>query len=306
MEYREIEYKRFGEKTIQYAPLSQVLKDSESNMNHFLTFDSISHLVNCIDANTSSGLFQKERTRDESWIFGNTFKNMETSRKCLIEGSVPEVLLDRVEELKQELFASHPELLDFEKRARKMKRKKSFSEDGGELNIDRYMSGEPEYWQRSIKQPKKHVVKIFINYAVGADTDTEVFTKNVIAAVVIVDILRLANVNSEVWIGALGRKQKHGLHLTGVFCKLKSANDPVDFSRLLSCSAPALFRYWTFSAWLNLLAGSVMTSGYGKILNNNEAEEIRSHFEFDAMLHLQASEQSTFQIITDTLIKILS
>lgn len=306
MKYTEIEYKRFGEKTIQHAPLSQVLKDEKDNLNHFLTFDSIGHLVDCVDSNTKSGLFEPEEVRKSSWTFGAIFKDMEKSRRHLIEGSVPEGLLDRVEELKQELFAAHPELLEFEKRARKMKRKKSFSEDGGELNIDRFMSGEPEYWQRSIKQPKKNVVKLFINYAVGAATDTEVFTKNVIAAVVIVDILRSANVSSEVWIGALGRRQKHRLHLTGVFCKLKSANDPVDFSRLLSCSAPALFRYWTFSAWLNLLAGSHMTDGYGNVLDNHEAKEIRDYFEFDAMLHLQATEQSTFQIITDTLIKILS
>ncbi len=302
MEIVKIPYQK-NKKTV-LNPVSEIYsRDGEKDQ--FLFFESVAHLIRYVNKNTELGIFEKPQFQsNESWVYGNLFKGKEVTMSCLNTGSVPDLLLNKVDEERESLIKKHPELLDLEMLAVKKKRKKKFTEDGGELNIDKYMSGEPEYWQAISAKPNKKSVKIAVACDIPSAADADLTARTMTVAAALVDILSRANISTEVHFCSLGLKSTSGIRYSGFFAKIKESDRPIDIQRFLSAGAPGLFRHYCFSLNENTLYG-VPDDSYGYPTKRDQADEIGQTLGFDIIMHTNGNFDQNLSLVVNKIKEIL-
>lgn len=291
---------------MKFAPVSEVWQDENSRQYQFVTFDSFNHMVNFVEVNENSGKVRYTlKEEKDSWCFGSLFKNSKDfTRKCLVEGSAPDGLTFILDREKEELYKNNPELFDLNTNARKKKRRRVFREEGSELNIDRYMSGEVEMWENTIKVNKKPVVKLMVSAAISSATDSTALVKNICAAVAFIDIMASAGISVEVWHSLIVRQATTGVTYSTVLTKIKDANDPVDALRLLSSSAPGIFRYFGFRAIDFSMKGS-STKYMGYPADEYLSENIAKMIDIDLTIHAGGHLNRNIKAIINKLKEIL-
>lgn len=281
--------------------------------HQMIWFDSVSDMVECCKTNWENKTWDDRGYRGNNphsgrdfmhsnhasmkWRFGTDFPDVETSERALLSGTGAPGGFEKVEQMKLDLFTKHPELYELERLAYKVKRKRTFSEDGGDLNIDRYMSGDIAMWENMSRRPQKTAIKIMINGTVSGDVSPETFLRGMIQLVAFLDILNAAGISSEVWYVPVGDKTNKITQRVALFAKIKGANEPLDIQKMLSIGLPALFRYYTFRIWCNIPAGEPI-SGFGRVLDNPaEVNWIKERYDFDVVLSANESEHSAYTIL---------
>lgn len=275
--------------------------------SQMIYFDSPRELVECVEANKDiwddkdHGLKKFNPSSEHNWTFGKDFKTLGATTEAILSGAIPDNLVKDVDKFTVKLYDDHPELFEIEQNAMRIKRKRVFKESGDELNIDRYMSGDLEMWEKMSKRPVKQSMKIMINSCLHCGHSADKFTKGMIMLTAFLDILDKAGISSEVWYAPIGEGTTDSLHLSGVFAKIKSADEPIDIFKILSCGAPGLFRHYTFKVWCNLLKGKP-TYGLGSMVDNkNSLEYVKEINGFDVMINANDTAKETFNIITNKL-----
>lgn len=267
-------------------------------------FDSVADCVNLIEKNKS--VMRRNYNIDtarKNWIYGDDVTTELGTKNALIEGYVPENLIEMFESKKANLYIDYPELLELERHARNKKRKKTYTEDGGDLNIDRYMSGEPEYWQSIKKELKKKSVKILFNGWISAHYDVNNYVKNMVTIAAMVDILKTAGISVELWHSSIFNWSDHYEICGGIFAKIKGADEPIDIMRILSTGLPGLCRWYYFMLGTNLFSKSDPLCGHG--VKYGCVDYIQKKYEFDAVISPNDDMFGSFEATRDLLNKIL-
>jgi hypothetical protein len=225
-----------------------------------IMFNSGADLVECFNKNlrfvggtgewSSSGDLITDGKRAE-WTFGRDLPDHNSTSLCVEEGRFPDKYMNLYERTKDELYTRFPDLHKFTEIAITKRRRRRFTEDGAELDIDRYMVGDTDIWQTVVKSDvRTKSASLYIEIGVSCGTDTETITKNVINIAVLADILELAGVTTDIYFGATGTPWNSG-SFHQILVKAKSAGEPMDLARILSFAAPGFYRQFVFGAWAN-------------------------------------------------------
>jgi len=127
---------------------------------------------------------------------------------------------------------------------------------------------------------------------------------NVCTIISFIDILSAAGINCEVWLGTITRNGTNKTNLCASFIKMKDSDAPVDTSRLLSCSAPAIQRFYEFAAIDFAVVGAADHSG-GEMPRGRDTRLVDDLYKFDATFNISDSVDQNISIITEKVKEIL-
>lgn len=262
------EYAKYNEDNYSMIATSPSVEGMNSNFNYyqviekatkkrwaFVEFDSISDMVETSEANShyefggnGSWPFGYEKSKTSEWAFGKEFNNSAAlTKRHLLEGTCPDAILNRVDAVRNSLYKDFPELQDLERHALKMRRKRRFAEDGDDLDIDRYMCGDPEQWAKMQRVPQKRSVRVQINGAMLGGHSAIKFAETMIMCAAMIDIIESAGISVEFIYSAISSSMDtHDCDVMSISALCKSANEPLDISRVLSCAASGIFRKYVF------------------------------------------------------------
>ena len=142
------------------------------------------------------------------------------------------------------------ELADIMNRVQNIKRKRKFNDFDGNLDFDRVMSGNPEYWDKVQRSCQSKVVRIGINFCLSFGNKIDDFSRIVALSAVFAEILE--NLGYGVEIYGSGMYQKHagdkGKKFRGILFPVKSVTERLDFDRIYSLGLTGLLRDAHFRA----------------------------------------------------------
>lgn len=238
------------------------------------------------DGNKSSG-------DSSSWRYGQ-LENYDKTLEYLTEGKV----LDSVNKKATEVYntlTNSPVIQDLLLRAATFKRKKVYSEDGADLDIDRVMCGDPLHWIKSTRGKKNSLIRLGVNLAGNCMEDENLFNNLTAVAGVVSDILSRAGFGVELSAVATtyGTTNKNWFNTVQV--TLKKAEEALDLQRIYSVGCSGFFRCWIFKVYCNVLTGHP-TGGLGQVRNINK--EMQEKLELDYII------DSSFKDAKSQLIKI--
>lgn len=178
--------------------------------------------------------------------YGRRFANRESAVTCLtrpwIEG------LELMEEFRRRLAKSLPEPVS-------VRRRPTWSEVSGDLNVGRLLEGDPMMYRETRRQamraPKN--VALLCNVGGNSNLDPLQLTWRGAAAVAVTDLLEQAGYNIELWCWAYSEQlYDNSTYRNGFMaCRLKACGDPVDPDVLVNGLSSFCLRVIIFGAWMN-------------------------------------------------------
>lgn len=276
---------------------------SSSMVHQMIYFNDVSDMVDCCTENAHvwDDRGHDVSSSDAHWTFGREFPSLAKTYEALMSGMIPPHIIAKIDSVKVSLYEKHPELFDLERSASKLKRKRKFTESGDELDIDRYMSGEVEMWQKMTRRPNKQCMKIMVNSCLHCGHDSNKFLEGMIMLTAFLDILDKAGIASEVWYAPVSQNTSSGVDMAAVFSRIKGPEEVLDICKMLSCGAPGLFRYYTFKVWCNMLLGTPRM-GLGRMVERGEELTLIKELNgFDIMINANDTELESFNIISDSI-----
>lgn len=239
----------------------KIIKKGSRYPHFYFEFNSINDLLKCVKHNSlehgnkswdNGGV---DHNQDSAWVYGKEYKNYKNTIEHLQRGSVVQSTLDQYDKLKNEIEEHFPELHELQRMAFKTRKRRKFSEEGGELDIDRYMSGDPEMWQTTQVIKDKKTMKILFNCGIGGVNAAEVIIENVILLALFMDIVSALGISVELWFSCVTQDSTDISDYTVVSALIKSADEQVDIQSVLAVSVPGLFRYFIFRILGNIVPG---------------------------------------------------
>lgn len=205
-------------------------------MKFIESFDSLEQFVN-----TAADLPKQRHeagTADAEWVFGREVGTLAATLEHLRDGRAPKSVWKAMEKNAQKLTASMEvsESLGIDRR-----RKLQWSDTGDEICTDRMLSGHDRPWRTVRIGRTRPIVRLGINLAISCgngEADFADITGKLCAAC---DYLNVRGYGMEI-VGLLScTSRRHGTP----WCyrvTLKSAEDPLDISKIGSCGTPGMLR----------------------------------------------------------------
>lgn len=252
-------------------------------------------LVKCVDENIYSQCFTCVPGRDE-FRFGD-YKDLNKTKKALMSGIVPDKVLSMYEKVKEAIEGEFPELLELQMLAVKSRRKRKFSEEGDELDIDRYMSGDIECWQSMESIKDKKTIRLFYNMSLSARNEALKFIENICLCIVFMELIKTLGIVVEFYCGSIAKEVSSSSNKTVVLSMVKPADEEIDCQQLLALGAPGLYRYFNFNLWKNLLPGKI-DKGLG-YPSYELPQWLNDEFQFDILVHAAESKTKLAKAFID-------
>lgn len=186
---------------------------------------------------------------NKSWRYGN-FRTLKRTRKALEQGRCSNLVKDYIEEYRKKLKAdglydTPDELKD------SVKRRRVWSEEGAELDIDAVMSGDPNYWVKTVRNGKMRIVRLVVNWSFSGGNSSSESSKLLALCYCVAEVLERLGYGVEIY-GAQYCWAPHTFqadgdkHEQGSIVPLKTVQQPLDLQRIGSASITGLFRYFGF------------------------------------------------------------
>jgi hypothetical protein len=230
--------------------------------NRITVFENADELVRHFNANIKAfggngtwdtNTLQDDANEEDTWRFGYDFPTHNKTSDALETGKTAAQYLSQVEKTKEELYERFPKLYELEQIAVTKRKRRRFSEDGNELDIDRYMCSDPCTWVSMPRQDvKNRTATFYIELAIASGTDAMNVTKGVISALALIDIVEKAGISTEIIVGATTRNGIRDVRFANISVIAKRADEPLDISRLLSFCLTGMYRQYIFGAWQNI------------------------------------------------------
>lgn len=194
--------------------------------------------------------FREERgSSNERWTDGKNVVGLTANRNCLKAGRVPAALYDAFLEARK---AVEPKVEEAGRIGNTTKRRRRYSDEGDEVNIDRYMTGDPNFWERRKRGKKKRVIRIGISYSDHWGARERDYVSRAAAAAATVDALTALGYGTEVWGYSTGRvcdgRMDQGQEYTTAV-RLKASDQPLDVPKVLTTGLTAMSRRFTFGVY---------------------------------------------------------
>lgn len=110
----------------------------------------------------------------------------------------------------------------------------TYAESGDEVDVGRYLSGEPECmmeYQTQFVPSVGRVIKLVVNCAASAGNTSEMIFNRGAAAVALTDLIENAGLRTEVWLAA-GVMSQCGHNICDTFIRVKAPEQPAELDRL--------------------------------------------------------------------------
>lgn len=239
---------------------------SESGKAQLVRYESLHMAMSDVDHNRANGTWQCSDCSNESssFSFGSDYPNLSVSHAALDTFSIKDEILSRVDKMKTDLLYKYPELRNLNRSAHGMKRRRVFRETGDELDIDRYMCGDPNQWSTRPKSPVKNTVRILFNNVIMGADDANTVLSNSVKMAAIMDLFSMAGISTELYGCDMckysDRYSKH-VEYPLVMYKVKNATEPLDIQSILCTGIPAVFRWYMFYLTQNTIDGMMHQGG---------------------------------------------
>ena len=186
---------------------------------------------------------------NKGWRYG-TYRTLERTRKALQQGKCSKLVSTYIDEYRQKLesdglYNTPDELKD------SVKRRRVWREEGGELDIDAVMSGDPNYWVKTVRNGKMRIVRLVINYSFSCGNKPEESARLLGVTYCVAEILERLGYGVEIYGAQACHSPRSkdwgdGDHEQGSIVPIKQVQEPLDLRRVGSVSVTGLFRYFGF------------------------------------------------------------
>ena len=223
---------------------------SGRNLKSLYKFENVDEILSMYDANKDNrDIFHNisnTTIEGKRWTFGKLsgYDNEQAVRDCAEKGKAHPRVMTYINKYRQEL--QEDGLYDVPDEMKSVKRKRRWSEDGGELDIDRVMTGDPNYWVTSRRDGQQRIVNVGINYSMSADNSATQFPRLLAMAFCTAEIIERLGYGVE--ITAIRTNYPAGISNweRGFTFPLKKSQEPLDINRIGSISLVGFFRYFSF------------------------------------------------------------
>ncbi len=238
-----------------------------SNDNHIMGIAKFKSLDDFLNAYEESGGYHGNSNDD--WYYGDVPR--EPSREAysdnlLKNGDIMDDIMDYIEDYKERLELEGVSSLQGQFKS--CVRRRRFTDDGAEINIDRALSGEPEFWETLKRDGKKEFINIGVQLSLSAGNGLKSFAKNMALAYCVCEILE--NLGYGVSIDCLSSchnqmstkfakriysdkfkvLKEDGVNChqaeTGDIFRIKDTDEKTDVRNLACTSLPSLLRKYAF------------------------------------------------------------
>lgn len=198
-----------------------------------------------------SGLPAASRTNPD-WAYGSARSSAQTQEQ-LRKGQPSEAAYQRYSEIRGALAT---DIADLSMRAVSGARRRCYGDDGDEVDIDRFVTGDPACFTSRRPGAKRRLVRLGFEICNAAVVSEDAFVETVSAACAAVDLLEKLGYAVEVHCVASTSADDHeGADVLAVSAIVKHSFQPLDPGELLVCSLPGLLRDYVFSVW-DVMTGS--------------------------------------------------
>lgn len=125
-----------------------------------------------------------------------------------------------------------------------IKRKRVFNDYDGDVEIDKYLNGDIDFYETIKRNGSQQIVRLGINYSLSCGNNINDFSRMVALASIFAEILESLGYGVEIY--ACGIEQKRREQKTkkwrNIMFPLKQANEPLDFDRIYSIGLSGLLR----------------------------------------------------------------
>lgn len=207
-----------------------------------------------------NGAVNPESKDEKDWRYGE-YKTPELTRQALITGTPIQSHMRMYDKAKQRISSFNIE--DAQTSAVKQVRRRAFGEQGDELDIDRYMSGDVQCWQSKPAARKRTSIKVFLNLSVSQSMGAKTMMQNTALFASVLSLVEAQGMSSEILLGTIQRRIGGGyVNQYIAYFTEKQSFQYLDESKLLSRGAPGLYRWYFFNVIKNMQKGGP-GFGYG-------------------------------------------
>tara|TARA_R100000458_G_C8273211_1_gene248061 strand:+ start:813 stop:1769 length:957 start_codon:yes stop_codon:yes gene_type:complete len=223
-----------------------------SSVKSLYKFDSMDELMSMYDEHKENEDIYHNLAigtiSGREWTFGKLkgYNNKASVRDCIDKGKAHPKVMTYINKYRREL--QEDGLYDVPDEMKSVKRKRRWSEDGGELDIDRVMTGDPNYWVTSSRDGKQRIVNIGVNYSMSSDNNSTQFPRLLAMAFCTAEIVERLGYGVEI-TGIRANYSTSGWNSSwerGFTFPLKKSQEPLDINRIGSISLVGFFRYYSF------------------------------------------------------------
>jgi hypothetical protein len=276
----------------------QVAKDKGAVFHRFLhdrndysyvEYDSVFHFMETAEAMLADkDISDKRYTRyvsnpfhkNDEWSLGTEFNTIEKTREALTKGQPAQATIKGIEEMRKKLLENETVKKTMEK-GRSLKRQRKFEMDGGELDIDRVMCGDPEYWMKLQLGKKNNIIRIGFNFSMNCGNGEKEFYRLAAVASVMSDLFQVCGYSVEIMAASFTSGGVHGNgapNITGTIMPIKRADEPLDIMRVASIGIPGMLRKYGFAQYVTVHPGEP-DYGLGQAQKSDEA--FKQHFDIN-------------------------
>ena len=211
-----------------------------------LSFSSVNEYLDTAEKSKQLAEINPNYEDNESWQFGSDIEanTQEKTYSLLRAGKGLSSVRKLSRKYREELQNS--DLGEIVNRTKSVKRVRRYNDFDGNLDFDRVMSGNTDYWEKMRRDGQAQVVRIGINYSLSAGNNLDSFSRIVGLSAIFAELLENLGYGVEIYGSSLyqnhkkpSKKRKKWL---GMIFPVKSVSEPLDFERIYSLGLSGLLR----------------------------------------------------------------
>jgi hypothetical protein len=216
-----------------------------SRKYEILQFESLKDMQAEIKRNGWEHSKTEQRFNDE-WTYGEHFDNHDTHMLALNHGRTSPSLIIHYKKIRN-MLERKLKVSKYAGQGLSCKRKRRFTDDGDEIDIDRFLANSDTPWVVTKRKSKSRNIKIAINFGLSCGNNEQSFAKIVSAGAFLSDLLTKMGYSVEVWgVDASGYRGSLKLDEVCTAIKIKDSGQKLDVQRVLSIGLTGLFRNLIF------------------------------------------------------------
>ncbi len=246
------------------------------------------------------GFFGEEKAKEleENWRFGEEHETLEKTREAMKYGTASLKTIENVEKLRETIL-NKESMQSLFHQARTLKKRRVFSDEGAELDIDRVLCADPYHWSKLTPGKKSNVMRIGINLSVNAGFSEREIQEIAGLGLIATELLHTAGFNTEVFAIYIGSNETDQLTQSGAIIKMKSATEPIDIQRLCGIGIVGIFRAFVFACITDVLDGTpTMGLGSAHGLDDNMKKMLDMDYVIDSCSTSESVEIEIGELIT--------
>ena len=190
----------------------------------------------------------KTSERSKKWTFGKIagFSDPNEVTEKAMSGKCPRIVKNYIKKYKNKL--EEQGLYNLPNEDVSCKKKRVWTDDGAELDIDAVMSGDPNYWVTSRRDGKYRVVRLVVNYSASWKNDQKTFAKTIAMMYVTAELIEQLGYGVEIYASDVcWSHENKNVDERAFLIPLKKVQEPLDIERLGFIGAVGFFRYHSFA-----------------------------------------------------------